>query len=417
LAVFCVMSQEPPAARGKGLRTGANERGPAAGVGACGGAERLGRGVRRITAADAERFLEMRGKARPEDRQAMTEQWHQLLERWASAAPQEAAEFLEKHGMLALPAPDALPVLKAWARGDAVSVLDWVKAGGDARKNWWNQSRYTFARAWMEHDPKAARAWVDAGGSDGMESSIVSGMFQSATRETIAAWLKQHSAGDAKISPVARDTAVQLLAGQHLKQDGADAALAWAESLQRPDELVSATQMIVTSLTASAPEKAVQWLARQPASTSGQHTAWQARDAMMKWTSGDPVAAGEWLNTHRDSPAASAFIEAYAMGIAGDDPAASRQWIAQLPDTPVPTAIGGDWLLTVKPPPRAALEHMVSLAEISRLSLDDPAQAVALAGALPGNATPGLTNYHLTLVREAPGERPVPCLTAVSPFV
>jgi hypothetical protein len=137
---------------------------------------------------------------------------------------------------------------------------------------------------------------------------------------------------------------------------------------------------------------------------------------MSKWAAGDPVAAGEWLNAHRDSPAAPAFIEAYTASIAGDDPAAARQWIAQLPETPVPQTNAG-WIPPDAPPSRTALEHLVSLAEISALALDDPARAVALAGALPGNAVPGLMNYRITLVREAPGERPVPRFTPVSPFV
>ena len=62
---------------------------------------------------------------------------------------------------------------------------------------------------------------------------------------------------------------------------------------------------------------------------------------------------------------------------------------------------------------RSELEHIVRLGEISILALDDPEKAIELAGELPAV---GLSNYMLKLVREAPGEKPVPRFTALSPF-
>jgi hypothetical protein len=373
----------------------------------------LTRGAHSITAEDAEWFLELQRQAAAEGWEVTTAQWHQFLEHWATAHPQDAAEFLEKRGLLVFPLRDARPVLMAWARGDAASIFAWVQAGGDARQSWWNQSRHTFAHAWLEHDKAAAWAWVNAGGSDGMECTILASVFHSASPETIASWLMLHSAPDAKISASARSTAISKLASLHLQNGGTETAMRWADSLFRSDELVAASSAILPSLTASAPDQAVAWLNRMAARQVTQP--WQAKEAMSKWAATNAVAAGEWLNTHRNSSAAPAFIEAYAMSIAGDDPAAARQWIAQLPETPVQQSNDFGWVMNrADSPDRRALENLVRRAEISTLSLEDPVQAIKLASALPTDA--GLMNYRLTLVREVPGEPPVPRFTPISPF-
>lgn len=373
----------------------------------------LSRSAHTITAEDAEWFLELQRQAAAEGWEVTTAQWHQFLEHWATAHPRDAAEFLEKRGLLVFPLRDARPVLMAWARGDAASIFAWVQAGGDQRQSWWNQSRHTFAHAWLEHDKAAAWAWVNAGGSDGMECTILGSVFHSASPETIASWLMLNSAPDAKISASARSTAISKLASLHLQNGGTAAAMRWADSLFRSDELVAASSAILPSLTTSAPEQAVAWLDRMSSRQVSQP--WQAKEAMSKWAAANAVAAGEWLNSHHSSPSAPAFIEAYAMSIVGDDPAAARQWIAQLPETPVQQSNDFNWVMNnAASPDRRALENLVRMAEISTLSLEDPVQAIALASALPADAF--LTNYRLSLVREAPGEKPVPRFTPISPF-
>lgn len=371
----------------------------------------LQRSAHSLTAADAEWFLEMQSRAAEEGWQVTRAQWHQFLQHWASRHPRDAAEFLETHGMLAPPAADAVPVLQAWARGDAASILDWVRAGGDDRKSWWANSQHTFATAWANHDAAAAMAWVDAGGSEGMEQSIVAIVFAAAQPEAIAAWLMAHSAPDARISPSARSVAVRSLANLHLKNAGPEAALRWAKSLVRNDEESAAAAAILPALTAAAPAQALAWL--EGLSTRRLATPEQSKTAMITWASADAEAAGEWLNAHRDSSAAPAFIEGYAMSIAGDDPAAARQWIAHLPETSVPAHQYRVMNFGGEVSGRSELEHIVRLGEISILALDDPEKAIKLAGELPAV---GLSNYMFKLVREVPGEKPVPRFTALSPF-
>ena len=412
------MSPDPAAQEAKAAAAGARDGNP--------GASAPG-GVRRTAAewiAEAERELallekaqRMKDKDQDNDEAAAQQRWHSFLERWALVNPQEALEFLERNDRLKA---DGSVVAAAWARWDPAALVAWLGEGRNDSWRKWMTSDVNIANVWMKHDAAGAWAWVNAGGHGaGVDAGIVNGRFQSAAPEEISAWLAQHQAQDAKISSAARNAAVQLSAGSYRAAGDSDALLAWIDTLTRADERLSAMQLAIPELTASAPDRVVPWLARQsiqeasPFSTSGGLLDYRIKDGMRRWVSRDAVAAGEWLRTQRDSPNAAALIEGYAMSIAGEDPAAARQWLAQLPAGAV---LSRGMTGSNAPLRREDLENLVSLVELSAESLGDPVRAADRAHAVLKGCAAGLTNYRIDLVRESPGAPPVPQLTPLDPM-
>ncbi len=276
----------------------------------------------RVSAEDAEWLLDLRrhgGAFGISD-----EQWQQFIERWATAEPEKAAAFLEAHGLLA--GADAASLFKAWVRGDASSVLAWVDAGDDHRKEWWDNHHAAYGTAWAAHDLDGALAWLEREGGNSLDVSIIEALHQQRGIPGLEAWLSAH--GENATSS-ARVAASATLLRDSLKTGGLEAALAYLDTRPQIDEQISGIGILGTPFIAAAPEKALTWIERLASQAEFLRSA--AEIAMSQWARTDPGAAGDWLAAHRTSPAFREYVWAYAMSLAVENPDAAKKWAALLP--------------------------------------------------------------------------------------
>ncbi len=376
----------------------------------------MARFASRVSAEDAAWMLELRkrgGEAGVSD-----EQWQQFIERWAGAEPEKAAGFLEDHGLLA--GADASPLLKAWARSGVPSILAWVAAGGDKRKEWWAKHYHAYGTEWATQDLDGALAWLEKETGSFLDGPIIASLHQQRGIAGVEAWLAAHGE---KASANARVTAAATMLQHTLKTGGPEAAAAYLESRPHPEELDDGVQVLSRTFTAAAPEKALTWLDRI-ASRPGfpRH---EAEAAMAQWGATDPGAAGDWLNAHRNSPAFKEYVWAYAMNLAVENPDAARKWAALLPPEAPPTAhpVNGLTWQTAGPfpggiPGQAAgtlAQHIDAAAGL--LSARNQPPAAADPASPPVIAQNGFRmRYNAVLVRESPGAEPTVRMVPRSPF-
>ena len=124
---------------------------------------------------------------------------------------------------------------------------------------------------------------------------------------------------------------------------------------------------------------------------------------MSSWAARDPEGAGQWLNQNRNVPNFADYVRGYAIQIATIDPAAARQWAAQIPGQDRFRAGGG------------TLEQHIDAIE-TMLSLPATEYAPELANAHMSSVTLPLPDYIPRLVRQHPGVDPVIEMEPVNPF-
>ena len=126
---------------------------------------------------------------------------------------------------------------------------------------------------------------------------------------------------------------------------------------------------------------------------------------MSTWASRDPEGAGQWLNQNRTHPQFADMVRGYAIQISTIDPAAARQWAAQLNGIGNRFNAGG-----------GTLEQHIDAIE-TMLSRPATEYAAELANAHKSSATLQLPDYIPRLVRQNPGEDPVIEMEPVNPFI
>lgn len=376
----------------------------------------MARFARLVSAEDAEWFLELR--KRGGEPGISDEQWNQFLTRWAGAQPEKVADFLEGHGLLA--GAGTAPPLNAWAHGDAPSILAWVAAGGDKRKEWWAKNYYAYGTEWAAHDLDGALAWLEKENGAFLGDSIIAALHQQRGIPGIAAWLAVHGE---KASSGARVAAAATILQHTLKTGGPEAAAAYLESRPHPDELANGVHILSATFAATAPEKALTWLDRLASRPGFPRSAAEA--AMSQWVATDSGAAGDWLNAHRTSPAFTEYVWAYAMNLAVEDPDAARQWAALLPpevSPPVQTVNGFTWQAGGGFPGEIPSQSLGTLAQhidaaaglLSARNRPPPAAATEAPPVVAQNVFK--MRYSAVLVREFPGAEPTVRMVPRSPF-
>lgn len=119
-----------------------------------------------------------------------------------------------------------------------------------------------------------------------------------------------------------------------------------------------------------------------------------AEESMMStWAARDPEGAGRWLNQNRQHPKFPDMVRGYAIQVATIDPAAARQWAAQIPAGQNRFARGG------------TLEQHIDAVE--RMLKGQPQ---------PKGQTMMFEDYRPVLVRQNEGEEPVVEMQPLHPF-
>ena len=376
----------------------------------------MARFASRVSAEDAAWMLEL--KKRGGEAGISDGQWQQFIERWAGAEPEKVAGFLEKHGLLA--GAEVTSLFKAWTHGDAPSILAWVAAGGDKRKEWWNKHYYAYGTEWATHDLEGALAWLENDTGGYLDSPIIASLHQQRGIAGVEAWLTAHGE---KASANARVTASATMLQHTLKTGGPEAAAVYLESRPHPDELASGVYAVRAAFTAAAPEKALTWLDRLASRPGFPHSVAEA--AMAQWVATDSGAAGDWLNAHRTSPAFKEYVWAYAMNLAVENPDAARQWAKLLPPEVAPvtqTVNGYTWESSGQfaggnpgNPVGSLAQHIEAAAGILSARNQPPPVAGTEHPAVVWQNVFKL-RYIAYLVRESPGAEPTVRMVPRSPF-
>ncbi len=372
----------------------------------------MARFARRVSAEDAAWLLELRkrgGEAGISDGQ-----WQQFIERWAGAEPGKVATFLEEHGLVA--GAEVLSLFTAWTHGDAPSILAWVAAGDDKRKEWWTQNSDIYGTQWAKHDLEGALAWLENEIGGDLDGPIIASLEQQRGIPGVEAWLSAHGE---KASANARAIAAATMLQHTLKTGGPEAAAAYLESRPFNDELANGVQVLSTTFTAASPEKALTWLDRLASRPGFPRSAAEA--AMAQWVATDSGAAGDWLNAHRNSPAFKEYVWAYAMNLAVENPDAARKWAALLPPesaTTVQTVNGMAWQNVGPIAGGIPGQGFGTLAQHI-----DAAAGLQSARNQPATPSPPVVaqnffrpRYNAVLVRESPGAEPTVRMVLRNPF-
>ena len=131
----------------------------------------------------------------------------------------------------------------------------------------------------------------------------------------------------------------------------------------------------------------------------------EGESMMSAWAARDPEGAGRWLNQNRQDPKFADMVRGYAIQIATIDPAAARQWAAQLNGSGNRFSAGG-----------GTLEQHIDAIE-TMLSRPANEYAAEMANAKKSSATLQLPDYIPRLVRQHSGEDPVFEMEPVNPLI
>ena len=245
-----------------------------------------------------------------------------LMEVWAVAAPQEAAEWIEglpngtfrEEAMQELGAVwgttdanaasewarnevaaghlvPAAALLSVWGRDEPESAARWLSELSESEE----ASTPVLARlsgaltyAWATEDPTAAAAWVLAQQEPKIRSQsliTLAGGWAESDPDALAAWLKVHVPPDAKEAQITYVTLASHWADTH-----ADAAGNWISRLPAGELRDTTLATFATSLAVSKPASALQWSQSIGAADAREEA---ALDVYETWLDEDLPAARE----------------------------------------------------------------------------------------------------------------------------
>lgn len=192
-----------------------------------------------------------------------------------------------------LTAFDAQVFFAAWARLEGEAILEKVKSWGANRFN-----RLALAAVLSEYGRQGE---IDR--ARDLFFSMPSSMHEQAVAALFVPWAEygQYSHVEEVVLSFpkgnARDTAMQILAGQIVMRQGKEAMIEWVESLKAPGKEMFkhlAFEWAVRALTRQSPDEAREWVEARWVEREG----WSRRGPeflVKEWSRSDPHAAIEWV--------------------------------------------------------------------------------------------------------------------------
>ena len=210
--------------------------------------------------------------------------------RRAEADPEAAMQWLQLQSTGSERLRGMLEVVALWAAEDSESALLWLEsnAGGLARLETLNSG----IELWAETDPLAAAAWIDGMANDGSKLS-----------------------------------AAKSLAGKWVRE-APEAASAWVSGLAPGPIRDNAAAALVNAWAEIQPEAANIW-AFAEAEFNRDDTL--LVEAIHRYTSQSPAEAEAFLRQMAKAYAAPDVLAGHVLARAEQDPAATAEWLSQLP--------------------------------------------------------------------------------------
>ncbi len=256
--------------------------------------------------------------------------WLGYLAKLVRRNPQVAAEFLlQKDRLIGTGADDdARCLMSVWAGLNPMEVVAWAATGKD-QGEWARRNGQALAEAWSVTDLHGLLDYVSAGGSEPSEWVTVDALAKQRGAQALEEWLEAQQNADSKLPTGMRRQLVNKIAEHKLKEIGPAETATWVGQRTNKNELLTGVSTVAPAYASQQPERAISWVegySAIPGFPSGTGEA-----TMLEFATRDLTASGEWLNAHLNSPIVSAYIWAYAVQAALEDPNAANAWVAKLP--------------------------------------------------------------------------------------
>jgi hypothetical protein len=256
--------------------------------------------------------------------------WLGYLTKLVRRNPQVAAEFLlRKDRLIGTGADDdARCLMSVWAGLNPLEVIAWAATGKD-QGEWARRNGQALAEAWSVTDLHGLLDYVSAGGSEPSEWVTVDALAKQRGAQALDEWLEAEQNADSKLPTGMRRQLVNKIAEHKLKVIGPAETAAWVGQRTNKDELFAGVGSVAPGYARQQPERAISWV--EGFSSIPGFPSRTGEVTMVEFATRDLAGAGEWLNAHLNSPIVSAYIWAYAVQAALEDPEAANAWVAKLP--------------------------------------------------------------------------------------
>lgn len=245
----------------------------------------------------------------------------------------------------------------AWGAMDGAGAIAHAATLENGPKNRFLAQAVT---GWASKEPQAATAWLeqlpDGEEKNRFRNSLVGGLADKDIGLATAYVLQRAQAGDKQAANY-----LEIVAGEEIRKNGAQAAIAWGESLPAGALKGAALEEIAGSYVERDPEAAATWATKYAATEYGSRVVeeigseWAERDpkkalswleslpegagkaegtfsALREWTRRDAVAASEHLSAMPPSPAKDSAVSGFARSLAWQDPEAAVIWAKTITD-------------------------------------------------------------------------------------
>lgn len=218
---------------------------------------------------------------------------HSIVQRWATNAPEAAADWFVQTRSTSQPLLNTLA--GAWGANNPKAAASWVETLADAGNR--QTGRVAIAREWAAQNPSAAAGYFTpflsepappgSTSSPGLDlATVLADIWGTTNPAGAAEWIAKLPAGPA------REQAAGTLATVWAASD-MEGAVAWSNTIADASIRAAAVDHIATTWGAIEPDKAIAWLDTQPPdlAANGYRGAWNS------WAATDPAGLQEWIGS------------------------------------------------------------------------------------------------------------------------